>query len=220
MREVTLNVQLLAHTSDPEAVLQAALRQCQMEGSVSLLFRQFQDMTSKEDIEDRRTAIARIIVNGHHSVLEHVSFTFAISGISRACSHQLVRHRIASYSQQSQRHVSALYKGVIVPKMIKENPEAFKEFSEFMDKAEVAYSNILRILMKNGVWRESQAREDARAVLPNAYETKIVVTMNLRSLMNFFKLRKSEHAQEEIRQLASKMEELVKKALPTVLPEN
>jgi thymidylate synthase (FAD) len=109
--------------------------------------------------------------------------------------------------------------GVVVPSRIKENPEAFKIFTELMGKAEEAYNRIQESLLKNGVWRNVQAREDARSVLPNAIETKIVVTMNLRSLMNFFKLRKSEHAQEEIRELASKMEELVKKALPTVLPE-
>ena len=134
---------------------------------------------------------------GHASTLEHVSFTFAIEGVSRVLTHQLVRHRIASYSQQSQRYVKEHNFETIMPKSIACNPEAKAKFEALMQDIQNLY---------NEYTEEMQIPpEDARYVLPNAAETKIVATFNARSLMNFFSLRCCTRAQWEIRQLAEKM---------------
>lgn len=136
------------------------------------------------------------IREGHESLVEHASATFEISGISRACSHQLVRHRIASYSQESQRYVSMDSPELIVPPAIQDNPEALAAWDEFMARVPETY----RRLRQAGV-----RKEDARFILPNATATRIVVTMNLRSLRHFFAVRCERAAQWEIRALALEM---------------
>ncbi len=149
-----------------------------------------------------------IIDSGHHSALEHASYTFAVEGVSRAMTHQLVRHRMASYNQQSQRYVSfAEAPEFIVPPAVAADPEAAQRFAEAVDAAFAAY----RGLLDAGV-----EPEDARYLLPNATETKIVVTMNVRELLHFFELRGCNRAQWEIRELAHRMLELVEDTAPYI----
>jgi thymidylate synthase (FAD) len=136
------------------------------------------------------------IREGHESIIEHASITFEINGISRACTHQLVRHRIASYSQESQRYVDMSAPEFVVPPSVAENAEAMVVWDAFMDRVAETYHQ-LRIL---GI-----RKEDCRFVLPNATATRIVVTMNFRSLRHFFSVRCDRAAQWEIRELALEM---------------
>lgn len=138
--------------------------------------------------------IRRRVAEGHHSILEHASATFEISGISRACSHQLVRHRIASYSQESQRYVDMSDPTFIIPPGLSQ--EALEGFRSYLDLAVQGYSEMVRL----GV-----PKEDARFLLPNATATRIIVTMNFRELRHFFKVRMSKGAQWEIKALAGNM---------------
>ena len=160
-----------------------------------------------------------LVSMGHESPIEHASFTFAIEGISRACSHQLVRHRLASYSQQSQRYVRIDSMEYIIPPTIERVPEAKVKFIQAMEKTQEEYSNLVEILMKNGR-NEKEAIEDARYVFPNACETKIVVTMNARVLLNFFSKRCCERAQWEIKELAYKMLFECKKVAPVLFSKS
>jgi thymidylate synthase (FAD) len=136
------------------------------------------------------------IREGHESIIEHASVTFEISGISRACTHQLVRHRIASYSQESQRYVDMSDPEFVVPPSVVDNSQAQAIWDRFMGQVAETY-NQLRDL---GVWKE-----DARFVLPNATATRIIVTMNFRALRHFFSVRCEKGAQWEIRNLAREM---------------
>ena len=147
------------------------------------------------------------IREGHESIIEHASATFEISGISRACSHQLVRHRLASYSQESQRYVDMSYPVFVLPESIAENQDALSEWIEFMVEVRSTYKR-LRAL---GI-----PKEDARFILPNATMTRIVVTMNYRSLRHFFAVRCDPAAQWEIRALAREMLRLVHQQAPFV----
>jgi thymidylate synthase (FAD) len=158
--------------------------------------------------------VSGILESGHTSPIEHVSFTFAIEGISRACSHQIVRHRIASYSQQSQRYVTENDMDYILPPSIAKIPEARERFEKFMDEVGETYKDLREILIANGM--EKKANEDARFVLPQAAETKIVVTMNCRSLMHFFNLRCCTRAQWEVRSMADKMLKICREKLPAI----
>ncbi len=144
---------------------------------------------------------------GHESLIEHASATFEISGISRACSHQLVRHRLASYSQESQRYVDMSNPGWVLPPAIAENPEARSVWDRFSDDVRAVY----RALREMGV-----RKEDARFALPNAAATRIIVTMNFRELLHVFRLRISREAQWEIRQVCVRMLELVRPIAPHV----
>jgi len=144
---------------------------------------------------------------GHTSVIEHTNFTFAISGVSRSLTHQLVRHRIASYAQQSQRYVSISDPSFVVPPTIKKNAAMKKAYEKTMQTIWNEYNKLLSMEVP---------AEDARYILPNATCTNIMVTMNARSLLNFFELRCCLHAQWEIRTLANKMLNLVKKEAPQI----
>ncbi len=150
------------------------------------------------------------IREGHESIIEHASVTFEISGISRACSHQLVRHRIASYSQESQRYVDMSAPEFVVPPSVADNPQAQAVWDEFVDQVGDTY----RQLRKLGV-----RKEDARFVLPNATATRIIVTMNLRSLRHFFSVRCEPAAQWEIRALALEMLRQVHVLAPAVFDD-
>jgi len=147
------------------------------------------------------------IREGHESIIEHAAATFEISGISRACSHQLVRHRIASYSQESQRYVDMSNPEWVLPPAVMENPKAWAIWDGFADEVKAAY----RALRELGV-----RKEDARFVLPNATATRIVVTMNFRELRTVFRLRISSGAQWEIRSVCVRMLELVYPLAPGV----
>lgn len=163
----------------------------------------------KEDVEnDKALKLLKNIVNkGHGSVLEHCVFTFSIEGISRACSHQLVRHRIASYSQQSQRYVDGSKFGYVIPPEIKKNENFKKAFDSYMKNTMNFYNGLVALGIK---------KEDARYLLPNATTTNIVVTMNARELLHFIELRSSPRAQWEIRELAQEMLRQLKEVAPVI----
>jgi len=147
---------------------------------------------------------------GHESLIEHVSATFEISGVSRACTHQLVRHRIASYSQESQRYVAMDDPEWALPPAISGDPEALAIWEQFAGQVREAY----RALRARGV-----RKEDARFVLPNAAATRIVATFNFRELRHIFRLRISKHAQWEICELAARMLEAVYPHAPAVFSD-
>lgn len=182
-------VQLLTHTPEPEAVVAAAARLCYSASSVGQLL--------EKSRTDRQLLLRKILSSGHLSVLEHASFTFGIEGISRACSHQLVRHRLASYAQQSQRYVShqALL-AFVTPPSIASRPELASRYQELLAEVHRCYGE----LIDAGI-----PAEDARFVLPNAAETRLILTMNARELLHFFNLRCCRRAQWEIRDLATQM---------------
>lgn len=165
---------------------------------------------SKEDPnKDKALALLKSLVEkGHGSILEHCCFTFSIEGISRACSHQLVRHRIASYSQQSQRYVRGEKFGAVIPKSIEKDDGAYHHYCEVLDKISSAY-----VLL---VDKYKIPKEDARYLLPNATTTNIVVTMNARELLHFIGLRSSQRAQWEIRELAQEMLKQVSEVAPVI----
>lgn len=148
-----------------------------------------------------------IVKAGHGSVLEHCCFTFSIEGISRACSHQLVRHRIASYSQQSQRYVRGEKFDYIIPPEIAKNNNLKSAYENWMKQTMEMYT----AFVENGI-----KKEDARYILPNATTTNIVVTMNARELLHFIELRSSPRAQWEIRELAQEMLRQLKEVAPVI----
>ena len=219
-----LKVTLITHTPDPEKTIATAAKLCYSPCDIDTI----SDDLTPEKIESFVTMLASI---GHESVMEHVCFTFGIEGISRACSHQLVRHRIASYSQKSQRYVNEDGFEFITPPEIAADAEAKAEFDRSMAALTESYSKIASILtekhtrtfMEQGM-EEKEARskavkkanEDARFVLPNACETKIVVTMNVRSLFNFFRHRCCSRAQWEIKAVADEMLKLCREVAPNV----
>lgn len=198
-----MEVKLLRHTLEPEKTVAMSARLCYSPIGAAQL---------EEKMTDEQAAklVRKLVSMGHFSTLEHVTFTFAIEGVSRVLTHQLVRHRIASYSQQSQRYVKEHNFETIMPPTIAARPEAKEKFLKLMQEIQDLYNE----LTEQGI-----PAEDARYVLPNAAETKIVCTFNVRSLLNFFSLRCCSRAQWEIRQLAEKMLAECKKVAP-VLFEN
>ena len=208
-----LNVKLLSHTPDAEKLIATAAKLCYSSSDIESL----RDGLTEEKIESFLDMLVSI---GHESVMEHVSFTFGVEGISRACSHQLVRHRIASYSQKSQRYVNENGFEFITPPAIEEIPEAKAEYDRVIAEITESYEKLANILTEKHTAEfiaqgmdektarskaSKMANEDARFLLPNACETKIVVTMNVRSLFNFFRHRCCNRAQWEIRAVANEM---------------
>ncbi len=197
-----MKVTLLQHTPDPETTVALAARLCYSAASIG-------DLRERLSSSDVAAFLEKIMSLGHQSVLEHVSFTFGIEGISRACSHQLVRHRLASYSQQSQRYVT--FRGDDFPLVVPDSIAGSRAREEIFGRAMQACAEAYRELVADGV-----PAEDARFVLPNAAETKIIVTMNGRELLHFFELRCCERAQWEIRAMATEMLQLVKPLAPVI----
>jgi len=194
-------VTLIHHTPDPEQAVALAARLCYSPVSIGNL----RERLSGSDI---RGFLEKILSLGHLSVLEHASFTFGIEGISRVTTHQLVRHRIASFSQQSQRYVSHKDKfEVVVPPSVAANREMAERFSAQVREIHRLYGE----MVESGI-----PAEDARYILPNATDTKILVTMNARELFHFFRLRCCERAQWEIRAMAVEMLKLVKAVAPVI----
>jgi thymidylate synthase (FAD) len=150
------------------------------------------------------------IREGHESIIEHASVTFDIMGVSRACSHQLVRHRIASYSQESQRYVDMSAPEFVTPPSVAENPEARAAWDEFLAQVGDTYRRLRALGVR---------KEDARFVLPNATATRIIVTMNFRSLRHLFEVRCDRAAQWEIRALALEMLRQVHALAPAVFQD-
>ena len=246
-----LKVKIIAHTPEPDKVVAQAGKLCYSAVGVDEIAQKL----TEEEIARYVNMLASI---GHESPLEHVSFTFAIEGISRACTHQIVRHRIASYSQQSQRYVKLEQFEYIIPPAIESNPEANRIFIEAMERDQEAYDELVDLLLEDILIdkhaadygscireilkenpdavpdrskvldlyaekflkeygkAEKQAIEDARYVFPNACETKIVITMNARSLLHFFNVRCCNRAQWEIREMATEMLKECKKIAPAL----
>ncbi|MBS4007475.1 MAG: FAD-dependent thymidylate synthase [Clostridium sp.] len=194
-----MKVTLLTYTPQPEQIVAAAARLCYSSAGADALL----TALPKDKAEQ---FLAKLVEMGHFSPLEHVSFTFAVEGVSRALSHQLVRHRIASYSQKSQRYVREDNFTYIVPPAVAANSEAEQLFRQQMEQIRQAYQ-VLRGMVHH---------EDARYLLPNACETKLVFTMNARSLHNFFVTRCCNRAQWEIRLLAETIYQEVKKVAPNL----
>ena len=215
MPQSTCRVTLLASTPEPLSLIYAAFRQCYHAGYVGDMWPRL--LAGEVDKAKQADFVAKILESGHESPVEHVSFTFAVEGVSRACTHQLVRHRIASYSQQSQRYVDGSEFDYILPPAIGNIPEAKARFEAFLEEVGTAYRDLKAMLEAAG--RADKAKEDARFVLPQAAESKIVVTMNCRSLLNFFALRCCMRAQWEIRGLAMRMLELCREQLPMLFDQ-
>lgn len=218
-------VKLLAHTPEAEKVVAMAAKLCYSASDIENI---------KEGLDEESTSrfIKMLADLGHGSPVEHAVFTFGIEGISRACSHQLVRHRIASYSQQSQRYVDGTKFEFVTPPEIERNEKAYSAYKKVIDMQSNAYKEIRDALVA-GYVREAKpelegsdeevmesfksedkarynafvkkANEDARFVLPNACTTKIICTFNVRSLENFFAHRCCNRAQWEIREVAELM---------------
>lgn len=199
-----MRVKLLRYTADAELLCGAAASTSIRSGSPS-------EILAKMDIETAKGKIRRVTGYGHASIIEHASFTFSIEDVSRAMTHQLVRHRIASYTQQSQRYVTYdTLEKYVTPQSIAANAEAKKVFDEALEKISETYQKLLKMKIP---------KEDARFILPNAAKTNIIVTMNARELRHFFNLRCCARAQWEIREVAIEMLRQAKKAAP-VLFEN
>lgn len=222
--EAKLKVNLIAYTPDAEKIVASAAKLCYSSVGVEEISKKLDDASTEKFLN-------MLISLGHESPIEHINFTFAVEGISRACSHQLVRHRIASYSQQSQRYVRLNQFEYVVPPAILENEEALSLFIEAMKKDQGYYDRISAILKEQHKVKlisegedekvaerkaEKMAIEDARYVFPNACETKIVFTMNARTLLHFFNHRCCQRAQWEIREMANEMLKQVKKVAPTI----
>ncbi len=197
-----MKVRLINYTKEPEKIVAQSARLCYSALSI-------------ENLEERLTnesiikLIKKIMKLGHYSVLEHAAFTFAIEGISRVTSHQLVRHRLASFSQQSQRYVKINKEGFpyVVPKSIAQDKELAKIFTDTIKELDGIY----QLLLDHNI-----EAEDARYILPQAVTTKMIISANARELLHIFKLRCCNRAQWEIRDVAMNMLREVKKIAPTI----
>ncbi len=217
-----LKVFLVAHTPDPEKLIAASARMCYSAADAETIL-------DRLDAEKTASFIDMLVEIGHESPVEHASFTFAIEGVSRSLLAQITRHRLASYSVQSQRYVKENNFSFVTPPEIEENEEAKKIYLRSMQDAADSYNKLADILFEKHFAAlcakgeseksarskaEKMAIEDARYVLPNACETKMMVTMNTRSLYNFFRHRCCYRAQWEIRDLAWQMLKLCKEVAP------
>ena len=196
-----MNVVLLYHTPDPERAVATAARLCYAPVGAAELMETMTD-------EQVHSVLRTIMESGHFSTLEHATYTFAVEGVSRTLTHQLIRHRLASFNQQSQRYVTFTDEPQFIePETVAADPQAHEQFSQAVDEAFAAYHHLVEL----GI-----PAEDARYLLPNACETKITVTMNIRELLHFFSLRCCNRAQWEIREVACKMLELVRPTAPHI----
>ena len=219
-----MKVTLITHTPDPEKIIASAAKLCYSASDIESLM----SGLTTEKIE---AFIKKLTDLGHQSPLEHCTFTFGIEGVSRTLSHQLVRHRLASYSQKSQRYVKEGQFEYVVPPEIAADEQAKKLFIQTMEQEQKAYDELTAILQKKHTATfiaegfdeaeakkraEKKAIEDARYVLPNACETKLVMTMNIRNLLHLFEERCCNRAQWEIRQMADTMLNTCKEVAPNI----
>lgn len=204
-----MKVHLISYTANPELIVAVAARTSfKSETPIKIL----EKLSKPENAEKVKKEISDLLRHNHLSPIEHASFTFAIEGVSRACTHQLVRHRIASYTQQSQRFVkvdTSSEDWFVIPKAL-EKGELREEFKDKMRIIASWYEE----LSNKGV-----DKEDARFILPQATKTNIIVTMNARELLHFFNLRLCARAQWELREVALEMLRLVKKVAPTIFKD-
>lgn len=187
-------VKLLAITPNPEKLIEEAGRTCYL------------SLTKITD-DSEKNFIRSAIKRGHHSILEHASASFRILGASRAFTHQLVRHRIASFSQQSQRYVDEAEFNYIIPPEILEKSEALECYRDFIESTRQAYIKLRELGIK---------KEDARFILPNALESQIVFSANFRELRAVFNLRLDKSAQWEIRRVCLDMLKIMQAEAPSV----
>ncbi len=219
-----MHVKLLAYTPEPEKTVACAAKLCYAAADIDTIY---------EGLDPERTASFLDMLGeiGHESPIEHASFTFGIEGVSRSLLAQITRHRLASYSVQSQRYVKEGVFQFVLPPEIEGLPEAKAEFLRAMEEDALHYQRLTELLQDKHYQRllaqgeeggsakrkaEKKAIEDARFVLPNACATKMVCTMNARSLLNFFTHRCCNRAQWEIRALATEMLRLVREAAPHI----
>ena len=196
-----MNVILLTHTPEPEKIIAAAAKLCYSQKA------DIQTLMDGLDTEAVNEFIDKLMTMHHESPLEHVSFTFAIEGVSRALLAQITRHRIASFSVRSQRYCSEEDFDSIMPDPVYQDPKKRAVFRSAMADVKIAYNELQDLGSKN---------EDARSVLPNACATRMIVTMNLRELLHFFNLRCCVRAQAEIRELANRMLILCEEVSPVL----
>jgi len=208
-----LQVRLVRYSPEPEEIVAMGAKLCYSPVDVD-------ELEAGIKRKEQGTFISKLMDMGHMSPLEHASFTFAIEGVSRSLLAQITRHRIASFSVQSQRYVSehsknsadGVFDYIIPPRVEELGPDYVEIFHRQMETMQKWYDFWLSVFEKNG----GPGQEDARFVLPNAAETKIVMTMNARELLHFFALRCCNRAQWEIRELAVQMLKLVKQAAPNI----
>jgi thymidylate synthase (FAD) len=205
-----MKVKIIDHTQNPIETIYRAYRICYSkdvptEIKIPLTINPLSSVAP--DIPDKQKMLEFIKSHmNHQSCLEHASFTFAIEGVSRALTHQLVRHRLASYSQQSQRYVDGSNFDFIIPKTIKENQyNTISDYTHILEEIQKCYKDLISL----GI-----PKEDARYILPNATTTNIIMTMNTRELINFLGERLCKHAQWEIREMAEEMRKQVNEILP------
>src|SRR5579864_2609563 len=200
-----IRARLLWHTPNPEVTVALAMRRCYSAKPIEELEK---ELSSKPGYE--KELISKALRDKTFDVIEHAVFMFEIEGISRICSHQLVRHRIASYDQESQRFSAVEKEDFIVPHSIKSNPEAMKVYEEILKNSVSSFKRLKELEVP---------KEDARFVLPQSIGTKLVITANARSLMHFFWQRTATQAQWEIRELAELMLKECKKVAPTIFKD-
>lgn len=217
-------VYLLTHTPNPEHTIASAAKLCYSSSTISNLTENLTDESAASFVE----MLSEI---GHESPIEHASFTFGIEGVSRSLLAQITRHRMASFSVKSQRYVREGAFEYVTPPEIASNPEALALYEEIMAEDQKKYDRLAEILKEKHIktfmdegkdektatrLAEKKAIEDARFVLPNACETQMVMTMNARSLHNFFRHRCCARAQWEIQDIANQMLELVSAVAPNL----
>jgi thymidylate synthase (FAD) len=201
-----MKVVLVRHTLNPEEVVALGARLCYSKARVD-------DLLTRVEAKDQTDFVHKIMGMGHDSVLEHASFTFGIEGVSRTLLAQITRHRVASFSVQSQRYVSyeSGFGYIVPPKIEALGEEAVREFEQQMDTMHQWYTQWQKRLGTG-----EGGNEDARFVLPGACETRMMVTMNVRELRHFFSLRMCSRAQWEIRALANEMHRLCMEVAPAL----
>lgn len=220
---MSAKIKLLSMTPNAKELIFAGARQCYTNGWIGDAWQEVTNgLVQVEDLNNHHICTDKEIDNlvsylkesGHTSVLEHVKFTFAVDNVSRALTHQLVRHRLASYSQQSQRYVNLKTEfsidNYVTPPKIKNDKTAYNEYENILFGIQKAYNKLIDLGIEP---------EDARFVLPNAAKTRIVVTMNCVALLHFFDLRSCSLAQWEIKDLSDKMLSICKDKLPVVFKE-
>ena len=201
-----MKVTLLAYTPEPDKLIAAAGKLCYSDSPAS----EIMENLTPEAVDK---FIGILIKLGHSSPIEHSSFSFGVDGVSRALTHQVVRHRMASFSQKSQRYVSENGFSYVIPPEIEKIEDAKELFVDTMEAISESYSSINQMLRENGR-KEEEANEDSRFVLPNACTSSMVITMNVRELLHFFNQRCCNRAQWEIRELADEMLRQCKQVAP------
>ncbi len=200
-----MRVKVLWHTPNPELNVALAMRRCYNARPIEELEK---ELASKPGYE--KELIAKAIRDKTFDVIEHAVFMFEIEGISRVCSHQLVRHRIASYDQESQRFSAVEREDFVIPKSISSNPEALKVYENILHQAVESFKRLKELEVP---------KEDARFILPQSIGTKLVITINARALMHFFWQRTAPQAQWEIRELAELMLAECRKIAPSIFKD-